>query len=184
MISELHAARARMLAGNAQDALEQLARFEGEFASLALVRGECQYVLGHWREAVREFERTLRLAPNSPRAAILLELAGEMLELSNLMRPAASPETLLPATLLPPTQLPASEPAPPLRLNNSIEQTEAAPAEPLDEIGLVSETLAELMTRQGKIEEARKVYIQLSRLNPDRYDYFKERIEALRPRSV
>ncbi len=47
------------------------------------------------------------------------------------------------------------------------------------ELGLVSETLAEIMTHQGKIDDARKVYIQLARLHPLSYDYFKNRIEEL-----
>jgi hypothetical protein len=45
--------------------------------------------------------------------------------------------------------------------------------------GLVSETLAEIMIRQGKLTEAKKVYIQLSRLQPGRYEHFRTKIEAI-----
>jgi predicted Zn-dependent protease len=48
-----------------------------------------------------------------------------------------------------------------------------------DAPALVSETLAEIMIRQGKLTEAKKVYIQLARLQPERYGHFKTKIEAI-----
>ncbi len=131
-------------------------------------------MLGQWADAVREFESALRLSPNTPRAEILLILASEMLELSRNMRPAtniaqsianAEPEVVAPTM-----------PRPVIDRNNL---SKDEPSESVDEIGLVSETLAELMISQGKFDEARKVYIQLSRLNPSRYEYFRERIKKL-----
>src|SRR5665213_1000361 len=92
IISEIHAARRRMLASNASEALKSIAAYEAPSATLAIVRGECHYALGHWSEAVREFENALRLSPNSPRAEIMLELSAEMVELSKTMRPPASIE--------------------------------------------------------------------------------------------
>jgi tetratricopeptide (TPR) repeat protein len=173
-IAEIHAARKFMLAGRPRDALRRIASIQIPFATLHIVRGECCYVLGQWMDAVREFESALRLSPNSPRAEILLMLASEMLELSRTMRPATNiaqsiasdkPEIVAPTMPRP-----------------TIDRTKLSkeePSESVDEIGLVSETLAELMIRQGKFDEARKVYIQLSRLNPDRYEYFRERMQKL-----
>lgn len=51
-------------------------------------------------------------------------------------------------------------------------EPEGAPA-------LVSETLADIMIRQGKLTDAKKVYIQLARLQPERYAHFKTKIEAI-----
>ena len=47
------------------------------------------------------------------------------------------------------------------------------------ELSLVSDTLAEIMVRQGKFDEARKVYIQLSRQNPSRLEYYQNRMAEL-----
>ena len=48
-----------------------------------------------------------------------------------------------------------------------------------EELGLVSETLATIMTTQGKLDDARKVYIQLSRLHPHRFDHYTRCIDEL-----
>jgi tetratricopeptide (TPR) repeat protein len=168
-ISGIHAARTLMLAGRPRDALRRIAAFKTPFATLHIVRGECCYVLGEWADAVWQFEEALRLSPNSPRAEILLMLAQEMLELSRTMRPTDSI-----ASFTQNTSANASV-AEEFKAGKEIPK----PTEPPDEIGLVSETLAELMVRQGKLDDARKVYIQLSRLNPDRYEYFRERIQKL-----
>ena len=53
------------------------------------------------------------------------------------------------------------------------------PSEPADvdeKPALVSETLAQILAAQGKYAEARKIYIQLSRIHPDRDAYFHEHI--------
>src|SRR5207244_4371867 len=103
IISEIHSARRRMLAGEASEALEQLDAFaDVEFATLSLVRGECLYVLGRFREAVAELKDALLMAPNSPRTEILLELAGGMAELQKTMRPVPTIEQLLPKSEEPP----------------------------------------------------------------------------------
>ena len=175
IISELHTTRREMLAGHAREALAKLAEYDARFASLSIVRGECHYVLGQWNDAVREFEEALRLSPNSPRATILLELSAEMMGLSKTMRPAPTVEQLLgiPPEVEQVPSFPKFEP--------SRELSEESPRANVvsDEIGLVSETLAEVMIGQAKFDEARKVYIQLARLNPDRYEYFRDKITAL-----
>ncbi len=173
-IAEIHAARTLMLAGRPRDALRRIAAIQIPFATLHIVRGECCYVLGQWADAVREFENALRLSPNSPRAEILLMLASEMLELSRTMRPATN---ILKSVAEDEPEMVAPTMPRPIIDRNKLSKEE--PSESVDEIGLVSETLAELMIRQGKFDEARKVYIQLSRLNPDRYEYFRERIKRI-----
>jgi tetratricopeptide (TPR) repeat protein len=173
-IAEIHAARKLMLAGRPRDALRRIAAIQIPFATLHIVRGECCYVLGQWRDAIREFESALRLSQNSPRAEILLMLASEMLELSRTMRPATNI-----AQSIAGDEPEIAAPTMPRPVIDRKELSKEEPSETVDEIGLVSETLADLMIRQGKFDEARKVYIQLSRLNPDRYEYFRERILKL-----
>ena len=149
------------------------------FSSLAIVRGECHYVLGHWSDAVREFETALRLSPNSPRAEIMLELSAEMVELSKIIRQPASIKQLLGL----PNESNEVPNLPKFSLTADASEELIPTGSTQDEIGLVSETLATVMIGQRKFDEARKVYIQLSRLNPDRYEYFRERIKNLDDRN-
>ena len=174
-ISQIHAARRHALTGRAQDALALLDTLgDLEFATLHLVRGECHYALRQFEDATREFRKALELAPNSPRAEILLVLSSEMVSLGKSMRPPASITQLIGTEVEGDVGLPTLS-----RTRNGTSSTTTEDGERLDEIGLVSETLARIMERQGKFEDARKVYIQLSRLNPDRYDYFHARMEEL-----
>ncbi len=134
--------------------------------------------MGRFKEATAEFADALRRSPNSPRTEIMLELATDMAELNRTLIPAVTIESLVGVTSesieFPLTSKPIEEKAAPM----------AIPEVALtDEIGLVSETLADLMIQQGKYDDARKVFIQLSRLNPDRYSYFRERITQLDQRS-
>ena len=173
-ITEIHQARKAMLAGHPEDALARLDAVPGNFATLALVRGECFFVLHRFAEAKREFARCMLLAENSPRAEIMLELTSDMIELERTMKPRASIEQLFGERADSSGTIPAFHPH---IDTESIDEPEASPY--ADDIGLVSETLAELMERQGKFDDARKVYIQLSRLNPDKYEYFREKIDRL-----
>jgi len=178
IVSTIHAARKRVLAGYAAEALEQLDAFaDVEFATLSLVRGECLYVLGRFREAVAELKDALLMAPNSPRTEILLELSAGMVELEKSMRPAPTIQELIPAGNEPPID--SIGPISPIGHIEETEEVEELAAQPEDEIGLVSETLANIMVKQGKFDDARKVYIQLSRLNPDRYPYYRDRMDKL-----
>lgn len=167
-IAVIHRARRIMLSGDVGAALSQLASLTGcrEFATYRLVRGECYYIRKDFTKAREEFRNAVRLAPNSPRAAILLQLTSDMLELQRTIRPLPGVEELLRERPVLPKETkakPASSPAPREK----------------DEIGLVSETLANIMTQQGKYEEAKKVFIQLARLNPEHYDYFRQRMDEL-----
>ena len=178
VITEIHSARKLLLAGNAGAALDLLEQFvDAEFATLSLVRGECLYVLGRFRDAVREFKQAILLAPNSPRTEILLELAGEMAQLEATLRPLPTIEQLLPSS----GEEPASFTMPIVEFEDSTNEAaeEIELTETEDEVGLVSETLASIMMKQGKYDDARKVYIQLSRLNPDRYEYYRSRMDAI-----
>jgi tetratricopeptide (TPR) repeat protein len=174
IISEIHAARRLLLAGGAAESLERLDGFADiEFATLSLVRGECLYVLRRFREAVVELKDALLMAPNSPRTEILLELAQGMADLERTMRPAPAIHELLPQEDATPLS-----PLGPIGPIDFMEEEEQPPPSE-DEIGLVSETLANIMVKQGKFDDARKVYIQLSRLNPDRYPHYRDRMEDL-----
>lgn len=77
--------------------------------------------------------------------------ADELTRERPLVRPVPEPEHIQP------TPLPDQEDAP----------------------ALVSETLAEIMIRQGKLSDAKKVYIQLARQQPEKYAHFKTKIEAI-----
>jgi tetratricopeptide (TPR) repeat protein len=173
--SHIHTARRLALNGQAHEALTMLDDLgEFDFATYHIVRGECYYSLKQFGRARDEFKRALRLAPNSPRAEILLQLSSEMTTLERSMRPLPGIQDLV---------KPADADASPFPTMGKLEQSDlSSEDEPIvatDEIGIVSETLANIMARQGKFEEARKVYIQLSRLNPDRYEYFRERMDEL-----
>ena len=185
LVPEIHTVRRLLLSGNPHEALNLLLPYEAtSFATLRIVLGECYYVLRSFGQAREEFKRALLLAPNSPKAEIMLELSTSMLELQR----ASTPPVL--SLLLPEAETDTGDLgrlAKELSGVNSLKiatnptntQATPRPGSQTDEIGLVSETLAGIMAEQGKFDEARKVYIQLSRLNPDRYDYFRERMDAL-----
>lgn len=46
--------------------------------------------------------------------------------------------------------------------------------------GLVTESFAKILTRQGKLEQAREVYEKLSLKNPEKSAYFAQKIEELK----
>lgn len=174
-ISRVHDARRQLLAGDASGALAAL---EGgaPFATLELVRAECLYTLQRFQEAHLAAERALDLAPNSPRAELLRELAWEMLELNQTVLPVRPIEVknLTPSSK---DDMPSAMPVPfdrsMLKSASPVIEREATDS------GLVSETLAAIMTRQGKFGEARKIYIQLCRLHPEHDEYFHRRIAEL-----
>jgi hypothetical protein len=139
-------------------------------------------------------ERTLELSPESSHAKLIAEIALERLEAGRIHRSepqVPTREGTLAAFLDPIEQ----EPAQNFNLNRTADeltrerplvkpapepehiQTAQLPDE--ESPGLVSETLAEIMIRQGKLTDAKKVYIQLSRIQPDRYAHFKSKIEAI-----
>jgi tetratricopeptide (TPR) repeat protein len=191
IIAKVHEARRVLLAGDPQAALRTLdALGDVSFATLEIVRGECLYTLQEFEQARDAFKKAILFCPNSPRAEILIELTTSMLKLRQAGSPAPTLGLLfeepiaddrltlqeLSKALLPEREaleqsIPNSAP------EVADERLEAQPEEP--EIGLVSETLARIMIKQGKLDEARKVYIQLARLDPDRYPYFRDRMAEL-----
>ena len=207
--SEIHEARQVLLAGDARRALAMLLLLEHRetpggllehvkhavwdsddeaatlenFATFRLVRAECHYALKDYRHAVEDLRHALILAPNSPRAELLMRLAGEMLDLDRAIRPVRSGlesyQTQEATSTPEPTvaEIPVEHVAEALlreRATKSSSVTEGP-----EETGLVSETLANIMALQGKFEEARKVYIQLARQNPDRFDHYRAKIDEL-----
>ena len=45
--------------------------------------------------------------------------------------------------------------------------------------GVASDTLAAIMVRQGKLLEAKKIYIQMARNEPERYEELSQKIREL-----
>jgi tetratricopeptide (TPR) repeat protein len=182
IIPEVHFARRLLLSGKPDEALERLHVYDSlDFATLRIVLGECYYSLRNFRAAREEFKRALLLAPNSPRAEILLELSTSMLELERAASPAPQsiPQSMGAEYLGEIGQLARKLSDAGVIKMSSTPSSSVAIAQETEEIGLVSETLAKIMIQQGQYEDARKVYIQLSRLNPDRYEYFRERMNEL-----
>lgn len=168
IVSRIHAARKQLLSGNAGAALHAVDETNASgFATYHLVRAECLYAQHNYVDAKRESELALGVCPNSARARILLELVDEMLMLDRAIQPT---RTQMPPTVdQPELSFPKSSPPAP----------EASDATDSTSEGLVSETLANILVRQGKYAEARKIYIQLSRLHPDRDAYFHEKIAEM-----
>jgi tetratricopeptide (TPR) repeat protein len=179
LISQIHAARSLALSGRAEEGLALLQDLgDLDFPTFHIVRGECYYTLKQFGQARDEFRNALLLSPNSPRAEILLRLSTEMAGLERSMRPLPGIDQLVQPTGSGGTRLPSITPTEPPEATDSKITEDGTPTS-ADEMGLVSETLATIMIRQGKFEEARKVYIQLARKNPDRYEYFRQRMDEL-----
>jgi tetratricopeptide (TPR) repeat protein len=168
VISTVHAARKRLRAGDTNAAMTMLDDINPSgLATYHIVRAEALYALHKYADATRECELALEASPNSPRPAILLELTNEMLTLDQWVKPQKEAINLVAETA---PALPRLErQAPPAPSPSEITSGDEKP-------GLVSETLAQLLTKQGKYAEARKIYIQLSRKHPERDGYFHERI--------
>lgn len=175
-VSRIHDARRLLLSGHAGEAMEALSATGAEgFATYHLVRAECFYALHQFADAKREAQKAIELAPHAVRAEILLELAQEMMELDRMVRPSFQ---------LPGVEKGEAGPAFAKNLGSSITPHRASLDDTAEEAaeyepGLVSETLAEIMVHQSRFEEARKIYIQLSRMSPERDEYFHERIAEM-----
>jgi tetratricopeptide (TPR) repeat protein len=170
--SNVHAAHEQYLAGEYEAAKESLATSEA-YASSYIVRAEVLLAMGEIDEALAAVKQGLELCPNSPRGILLRESIGR------LQSPRKSP-TL---SDLFDDELPVIESAA-IPMAARLEDTTDPPEQPSvltedDAPGLISETLAKLMVKQGKFAEARKVYIQLSRKYPERYDYFRRQMDEL-----
>jgi tetratricopeptide (TPR) repeat protein len=166
------------------------------YATAHIIRAELLLAMGRADEALAAAKQAVLESPNSPSALLLCESA--------FLHNHAQPPTL--SDLFDEDDESAKEPANSLSAGSSsmaagnevaaYVMTHGESAEEhldpnadfasiddttgvTDTPGLVSETLARLMIEQGKHAEARKVYIQLSRLHPDRYAYFRGRIDEL-----
>jgi tetratricopeptide (TPR) repeat protein len=172
VISGVHTARRTLLRGDVSSALSVLDDLNAaDFVTYHIVRAECLYAQHKYSDARSECETALRLSPNSPRITILLELIDEMLTLDRWVQPERKViETkAVQDTQLEFPKMQRLEPPAPAATESSDEEN----------AGLVSETLATLLAKQGKYAEARKIYIQLSRMHPARDAYFHERIAEM-----
>src|SRR5204863_6266732 len=112
-LSRLHAARNLLRAGDtdaAWTALEEIP--SGDFATYHLVRAELLYAQHKYAEAKHECERALDASPNSPRAAILIELTNEMLTLNQWVQPQREAAALVTESVEMPKLKRQSPPAP------------------------------------------------------------------------
>ena|ERR1043165_1135224 len=168
VVTKVHDARRVLLGGNANVALSAIDEAAASgFATYHIVRAECLYAQHQYSDAKKECEAALALSPNSPRVAILLELIDEMLTLDKWVQPERKiVEATQADTQLEFPKMQRLEPPMP----------SASDATDEENAGLVSETLATILMKQGKYAEARKIYIQLSRSHPNRDAYFHDRI--------
>jgi tetratricopeptide (TPR) repeat protein len=222
---------ARMLteSGDAQTALALLEHFASleveQYPGYFIALGECQLALGKLLEARRALKLALALVPNSPRAAILMELCtpedSDNTQTYRLVAPTNAKHSEL--TLAPffaeaqeeTVEHPASQepklteilrasiktPATPKATSFDLERVATLLArdrplvQPTPEVDpaqhsvsdtdakhathFVSETLAEILVRQGKLADARTTYLELAVRHPERAPFFESRANAL-----
>ena len=193
----VHTAWDQFLAGHLKKALSLLHSVTSraqDYSTYHLVLASTLLAMKEDGAALLAAERALELAPESSHAKLIAEIALERLEVGRPQQsaPTAPAREGTLAEFLDPI---AQDPAQHFNLNRTADELtrerplvkpapdpeHIQPAQLPDEDspGLVSETLAEIMIRQGKLTEAKKVYIQLSRMQPDRYAHFKTKIEAI-----
>ncbi len=204
VVNVVHSAWDKLQAGDVEGALNLLRSVEPEsegYSTYHVVLGSALLTKQEFGAALNAAEQASALAPESPHARLIAEIARERLQLMDQPEPelitedvAQAPRRTLAALLDPISSLepqtpqfdidktadeltrerplvraiPEPEPIPP-----------GQPTESEDGPALVSETLADIMIRQGKLRDAKKVYIQLSRLQPERYAHFAAKIEAI-----
>jgi tetratricopeptide (TPR) repeat protein len=168
----------KLLLDNATERAMELVADVPTYATSLVVRAEILLAAGDFVKADESAREAVKLCPNSPRALLLLETCrskttGTMPTLADLIDDEQFGFTEPPPSLAPTTMLErATEPQGKVPPDVSEPADDEAP-------GLVSETLARLLIQQQKFAEARKVYIQLSRLHPERYEYYRNRMDEL-----
>lgn len=191
IIEAVHKAWREFERGEITPALETLRRVESEasgFASFHVVRASALLQQGELRPSLSAAQRAIELAPRSPHALLIRAIAEDRLKstesqatLARYLDPVALPSEALPPQFdLDRTADELTRERPLVKPVLEPDERRAEQLPNMDEQpALVSETLAEIMIRQGKLAEAKKVYIQLSRLQPTRYEYFQNKIEAI-----
>lgn len=186
------------MAGDVREALALLRTVGPDcdnYSSFHVVLASAMLTLKEYDVALAAAQRALSLTPDSAHARLIAEIAEERLPRRSAPHGTTeeTPADQTLASLLDP--LPA-EPIDQVTFNMDRTADELTRERPLvrpmpepehiqpphageETPALVSETLADIMIRQGKLTEAKKVYIQLSRLHPARYAYFKTKIEAI-----
>jgi tetratricopeptide (TPR) repeat protein len=202
VVNVVHSAWDKLQAGDINGALILLSNVEAEctrYSTYHVVLGSALLTQQEYGAALEAASRALHLSPESPHAKLIAEISRERIEVSIELEPliVAAPQirTRTLAALLDP--IPSDEPqAPQFNIDKTADEltrerplvraipepepkSPSEPTESEDGPSLVSETLADIMIRQGKLKDAKKVYIQLSRLQPERYDHFATKIEAI-----
>lgn len=181
----------------------------GKYSTFHVVLAGVLLAKNDYVHARHAAQRALALAPTSAHAKLIAEIAQEKIQSggkepvkSDATEPVALGEIPSPvpprrtlASLLDPEE-PQAATGPQFDIDRTADElTRERPLvrpipepehiqsvvlpEPEDAPALVSETLAEIMIRQGKLNDAKKVYIQLARQQPERYPHFKTKIEAI-----
>jgi tetratricopeptide (TPR) repeat protein len=177
----------------ALDLLREAGHGAQQFASYWIVEASCYWQMQKYSLVEIAAEHALYLAPNSPHAQLLKELARERASydapktsesddtLASFLDPAENrPDDAQPQFDLDKTAAELSRERPLVKPSPEPSDTPAVQMpDAEDQPGLVSETLAEIMIKQGKLADAKKVYIQLSRSQPARYEHFRAKIEAI-----
>lgn len=171
-LSDVYRTHEAVLRGESQKALNDIDSLP-EYATAFIVRSEAYLEAGDVQAAETAARAALRLCPNSPRAILLLEATGaqnkgRVPKLGDLFDDDR--EFVAPI---------AQADAPKLRAMDSVAEDSLEPVDDTETPGLVSDTLARLLLQQQKYAEARKVYIQLARLHPERYEYYRSRMDEL-----
>jgi hypothetical protein len=75
------------------------------------------------------------------------------------------------------------KPSKPVEVPPRLDVLRAPAVEPVrtesEDYGVASETLAQIMVSQGKLVEAKKIYIQMARTLPERYEELSQKIQDI-----
>jgi hypothetical protein len=205
VVDVVHSAWELLLAGDVDGAhvlLHSVVQECHDYSTFYVVLGAALLSSRDHAGALHAAKRAVELTPGSPHARLIVAIAQERLtvkaepreqEIADPALEQPKPRRTL-SSLLDPlseaersTQFDLDRTADELTRERPLVRPIPEPEhiqpvelpEPEDAPALVSETLAEIMIRQGKLTDAKEVYIQLSRLQPERYPHFKAKIEAI-----
>jgi hypothetical protein len=177
--------QALFLQGKAEEALERLVSL-GEPTPLSLKAeyyvwmANCQIALDRLADA----GWSLRLARGFDPDRKDLRIAEGVLELKRSMASLKAPASVVPDFDLAKVaeeltrERPLVKPGSSSDAASSIDLAAGTETDSVDD-QLVSETLAAILLNQGKLVEAKKVYIQLARKDPRQFEQYHKKIEAI-----
>lgn len=136
----------------------------------------CQIALNNLTEATWSVRMARGFMPNDPDVSIAeqvlkLKRSDSAVEKTTGFDLAKVAEELT-------RERPLVKPSPGTDTSNSVDLTAGTESDSMDE-RLVSDTLAGILLTQGKLVEAKKVYIQLARKDPRQFDLYNKKIEAI-----